>query len=220
MSLPALAACIDLGFLCIFPCIFALSRTLRKHTGRLLQSYEERIAQPHHCIPCLQHSHTTQHPCPANPLPQSTAPYPEPTFDETVKAICLLKNKSPGVCNTLPEMLKEGGEDVHLALHRLFPGIWRTEAAPKHFKQDILKPDARKGDSSLCATYRTIALQSIAAKADTNVIRARLSKSLGNQLLEQQHSFRPDRSCADALFSPRRACESAWNKGTTLYMWT
>ena len=175
--------------------------------------------QPHHCTPCLQHSHTTQHPCPANPLPQSTAPYPEPTFDETVKAIRLLKNnKSPGVCNTLPEMLKEGGEDVHLALHRLFLGIWRTEAAPKHFKQDILIPDARKGDSSLCATYRTIALQSIAAKADTNVIRARLSKSLGYQLLEQQHSFRPDRSCADALFSPRRACESAWNKGTTLYM--
>ncbi len=32
----------------------------------------------------------------------------------------------PGVCNTLPEMLKEGGEDVHLTLHRLFLGIWRT----------------------------------------------------------------------------------------------
>ncbi len=47
-------------------------------------------------------------------------------------------------------MLKEGGEDVHLALHRLFLGIWRAEAAPNHFKQDILI---------------TIALQSIAPKA-------------------------------------------------------
>lgn len=69
----------------------------------------------------------------------------------------------------LLEMLKEGGEDVHLALHRLFLGIWRTEAAPKHFKQDILIPIAKKGDSSLCANYRTIALQSIAAKAYANV---------------------------------------------------
>ena len=170
-----------------------LSRTLRsKHTGRLLQSPEERIAE--------WTSHTTvllafSTPIPPStlallppPPPPSTAPYPEPTFDETVKAIRLLKNnKSPGVCNTLPEMLKEGGEDVHLALHRLFLGIWRTEAAPKHFKQDTLIPIAKKGDSSLCANYRTIALQSIAAKAYANVLGARLSKCLGTQLLEQQY---------------------------------
>ncbi len=104
-------------------------------------------------------------------------------------------------------MLKEGGEEVHLALHRLFLGIWRTEAAPKHFKQDVLIPIAKEGDSSLCAKHRTIALQSIAAKAYANVLRARLSECLGNQLLEQHYGFRPDRSCADALFSPRRVCE-------------
>ena len=58
----------------------------------------------------------------------------------------------------------------------------------------------------------------MAAKAYANVLRARLSKCLGTQLLEQQYGFRPDRSCADALLSLRRVCESAWNKGTTLYM--
>ena len=75
----------------------------------------------------------------------------EHTSASTSTAIRQLKNnKSPGVCITLAEMLKEGGDDVHLALHRLFLGIWRAEAAPNHFKQDILI---------------TIALQSIAPKA-------------------------------------------------------
>ena len=62
-------------------------------------------------------------------------------------------------------MLKYGGDEVHMAMHRLILGIWRTESAPQDFKQDILIPIPKKGDSSLCANHRTIALQSIAAKA-------------------------------------------------------
>ena len=76
-----------------------------------------------------------------------------------VTAIKRLKNnKSPGVCNILPEMLKYGGDSVHSALYRVILGIWRTEQAPQDFKQDILLPIPKKGDASLCSNYRTIAL--------------------------------------------------------------
>ncbi len=87
------------------------------------------------------------------PLPHlpSDPPYPEVTLDEVVTAIKRLKNnKSPGVFNILPEMLKYGGDSVHSALYRVILGIWRTEQAPQDFKQDILLPFLRRA-MLLCA---------------------------------------------------------------------
>ena len=199
-------------------------RTLRdKDTGKLLQSPEERIVEwTKHATKLLASGSPIAPSILAQLIPPSppiAAPCPEVTLDEVVTAIKRLNNnKPPGVCNTLPEMYKYGGIVVHTAVYHVILGIWRSEAAPADFKQDILIPIAKKGDSSLCSNYRTIALQPIAAKAYANVLRARLFECLGDQLLEQQYGFRPDRSCADALFSLRRVCESAWNKGTTLYI--
>ena len=94
-------------------------------------------------------------------------------------------------------------------------GIWRTEQAPQDLKQDILLPIPEKGDASLCSNYRTIALQSIAGKAYANVLSARLSEWLADNLLDEQCSFRPNRSIIDALFSLRLLCSGAWDKGKT-----
>ena len=106
-----------------------------------------------------------------------------------VTAIKRLKNnKFPGVCNILPEMLKYGGDSVHAALYRVILGIWRTEQAPQDFKQDILLPVPKKGDASLCSNYRTIALQSIAGKASANVLSARLSEWLADNLLDEHQT--------------------------------
>ena len=86
------------------------------------------------------------------------------------------------------------GESVHSALYRVILGIWRTEQAPQDFKQDILLPIPKKGDPSLCSNYRTIALQSIAGKAYANLLSARLSQWLADNLLDEQCGFRPSRS--------------------------
>ena len=135
-----------------------------------------------HTAAVRQHPHRHRSACsaPPPPPPPSDSPYPEPTLDEVVTAIKRLKNnKAPGICNILQEMLKYGGDNDHMAMHRLILGIWRTEAASQDFKRDILIPIPKKGDSSLCSNYRTIALQSIPAKVYANVIRARLSEHLG-----------------------------------------
>jgi len=113
----------------------------------------------------------------------------------------------------LPEMLKYGGDFVHSALYRVILGIWRTEQAPQDFKHDILLPIPKKGDASLCSNYRTVALQSIAGKAYANVLSARLSQWLADNLLDEQCGFRPSRSNVDALFSLRLLCNGAWDKG-------
>ena len=115
-------------------------------------------------------------------------------------------------------MLKYGGDSVHLALHKVILGIWRTEQAPPDFKQDILLPTPKKGDASLCSNYRTIALQSIAGKAYANVLSARLSLWLADNILDEQCGFRPNRSTMDALFSLRLLCNGAWDKGKTLFI--
>ncbi len=65
---------------------------------------------------------------------------------------------------------------------------------------------------------RTIALQSIAGKAYANVLSARLSKWLADNLLDEQCGFRPSRSTVDALFSLRLLCDGAWDKGQTLHI--
>ena len=88
-------------------------------------------------------------------------------------------------------MLKYGGDAVHAALYRVILGIWRTKQAPQDFKQDILLPIPKKGDASLCSNPRTIALQSIAGKAYANVLSARLSEWLANNLLDEQCGFKP-----------------------------
>ncbi len=115
-------------------------------------------------------------------------------------------------------MLKYGGDSVHAALYRVILGIWRTEQAAQDFKQDILLPIPKKGDASLCSNYRTIALQSIAGKAYANVLSARLSEWLADNLLDEQCGFRPSRSTVDALFSLRLLCNGAWDKGQTLHI--
>ena len=65
---------------------------------------------------------------------------------------------------------------------------------------------------------RTIALQSIAGKAYANVLSARLSEWLADNLLDEQCGFRPSRSTVDALFSLRLLCNGAWDKGQTLHI--
>ena len=115
-------------------------------------------------------------------------------------------------------MLKYGGDAVHAALYRVILGIWRTEQAPQDFKQDILLPIPKKGDASLCSNHRTIALQSIAGKAYANVLSARLSEWLADNLLDEQCGFRPSRSTVDALFSLRLLCNGAWDKAQTLHI--
>ena len=117
-------------------------------------------------------------------------------------------------------MLKYGGDSVHLALHRVILGIWRTEQALPDFKQDILLPILKKGVASLCSNYRTIALQSIAGKAYANVLSTRLSEWLADNdyLLDEQCGFRPNRSTMDGLFSLCLLCNGAWHKGKPLYI--
>ena len=136
-----------------------------------------------------------------------------------VAAIKRLKNnKSPGGCSILSEMLKYGGDAVHAALYHIILGAWRTESAPADFKRDVVIPIPKKGDSTDCSAYRTIVLQSVAGKAYTQLIRARLKGWLQQQLLEPQYGFRPDRSCSDALFSLRLLCERAWDWQQTLFL--
>ena len=94
---------------------------------------------------------------------------------------------SPSRLCQVKTLLRHSSSEV---VHRLH----LAEQAPQDFKQDILLPIPKKGDASLCTNYRTIALQSIAGKAYANVLSARLSQWLADNLLDEQCGFRPSRS--------------------------
>ena len=186
-------------------------RTPQQRSQRWAQYFAE-LFQAKNCISPAVLSHLP-------PQPAGQFACPEPTLQEVVTAIKRLKNnKSPGGCSILPEMLKYGGDAVHSALYDVILAAWRSESAPADFKQDVVVPIPKKGDSTDCSAYRTIVLQSMAGKAYAQLIRARLKDWLQQQLLEPQYGFRPDRSCSDALFSLRLLCERAWDKQQTLFL--
>ena len=133
-------------------------------------------------------------------------------------AIKRLRNgTAAGICNTLPEMLKYGGEAAGEWLHRVILLAWRSESAPAVFSSDIIKYMHKKGDSSECDNHRTITLQSVIGKVYASIIRARLQQWLEAQLLEPQCGFRPGRGCTDALFTLRQLAEQCMEKQQLMF---
>ncbi len=79
-------------------------------------------------------------------------------------------------------------------------------------------PCLRRGMLPSAATTAPPVLQSIAGKAYANMLSARLSEWLADNLLDEHCGFRPCRSTVDSLFSLRLLCNGAWDKRQTLHI--
>jgi hypothetical protein len=128
-----------------------------------------------------------------------------PTRDEiSTELRCLKSNKASGPDNLSPELFKEGGETICLALAELFKKIWDSVDIPKEWCRSTIIPLFKKGVKTSCDNHRGISLVSIASKILTGLIRRRLLISRESQTREEQAGFRPHRDCIDHIFTLRQ----------------
>jgi len=72
---------------------------------------------------------------------------------------------------------------------------------PLDWKHANIVPIFKKGDKSLVSNYRPISLTSISCKIMECLIHIHLYHHLENILCDQQHGFRPRRSCESQLIT-------------------
>lgn len=91
---------------------------------------------------------------------------------EDVKiAISCLKNwKAPGTNKIPSELIKYGGEELHIVIFRLYQLIWNKGRISKSLNEAIIIPLHKKGNKTKCDNYREIALLNSAHKVFSKVL--------------------------------------------------
>jgi hypothetical protein len=66
----------------------------------------------------------------------------------------------------------------------------------------------KKGTKSKCENYRGITLLPTAYKLFANIIKNKLNKHMGHEIMEEQCGFRKGRSCTNAIFTVQQIIET------------
>ena len=124
-------------------------------------------------------------------------------FEEVRKAITKLKNgKAMGIDQMVNEVIKYGGDPVHIVIWQLISACFESEEIPQEWMKGIIFPIYKAGDGRNPDNYRGITLLCITSKIYTAVLNARLSSwcEANGIIAEEQGGFRPGRGCVDQLF--------------------
>ncbi|XP_065565735.1 uncharacterized protein LOC136030594 [Artemia franciscana] len=133
-----------------------------------------------------------------------------PSTEEGTTAVKKLKNgRAPGVDGITAEMLKVSLRAYIFVWTALLVAIWNNEKVPKDWTRGILVKLFKKGDALICDNWRGINLTSMPSKILASVILQCLRAALDSHLREEQHGFRPGRSCSDLIFILRLMVEES-----------
>lgn len=142
-----------------------------------------------------------------------------PTIEEIKSAIKSLKNnKAAGPDDITAEVLKA---DVNLfaeILHPLIYKIWTKETFPDDWKNGFITILAKKGDLTLCDSYRGIMLLSIPGKVLSRVILNRMKNTVDKLLRNNQAGFRSNKSCTDQISTLRIILEQSAELHSSTYI--
>lgn len=134
-----------------------------------------------------------------------------PTLEETIKGIMTLKNyKAPGEDLITAELIKYGGRELHIEIHKLIGKIWLEEKMPIDWETALVTPIHKKGSKLNCANYRGISLLNVTYKVMSKLIASRLQDYTENILGDYQCGFRPNRSTNDQIFTIRCLLEKCY----------
>ena len=131
-----------------------------------------------------------------------------PKHEEIAEVICSLKNKKcPGEDGIPLEIYKYCPSALLDPLYKLFYLIWETETVPLDWCTSILLPIPKKGDRSLCESYRGISLLDSVAKIFATILLRRLKTERDQRTRPNQGGFRTGKGCVDQIFALRRTLE-------------
>ena len=115
--------------------------------------------------------------------------------------------KSLGPDSVHPRFLKELALELHQPIAHIFRTSLASGKVPRAWKEADIVPIFKKGSKTLAETYRPISLTSHLGKILERIIRKRVSAFLENGILvDEQHGFRPNRSCLTNIL----ACMETW----------
>ena len=149
-------------------------------------------------------------------LDQLTVPISKREIETALKQ--LKKNSAPGIDKISTEILTLTSEATVSWMKALADQIWKEEAVPRDWKNQITIPVFKKGQKSDCNNYRGIAILCVTNKIISRTILNRLIPVLDSQLNESQCGFRSNRGCSDQLFNLRIIMQRAKEYNTPLYL--
>jgi len=122
----------------------------------------------------------------------------------------LKSHKSPGINQIPAELIKAGDRTICLEINRLITSICKKEKLPEEWKESIIIPIHKKGDTTNCNNYRDISLLPTTYKIISNNLLSRLIPYAKEIIGNHQYGFRRNRSIIDHIFCIRQILEKKW----------
>ncbi|KAJ8875830.1 hypothetical protein PR048_023731 [Dryococelus australis] len=94
--------------------------------------------------------------------------------------------------NVQPWVEKPTTEEYN-KIHQLITLIWEKEAIPEEWKESVMCPIFKKGDSMMCANYRGISLLCVAYKVLSMILLRKLTPYMEETVGYQQVGFRKNK---------------------------
>ena len=148
------------------------------------------------------------------------------TKSDIYEALKRLKNqKAGGADGILSELLvygadvneEENEQSLIAAIHTLFVKVFECGTIPKEWKDTIIIPIPKKGDTSICDNNKGIALLSVVGKLFTRILAKRTQLFAVEFLTETQFGFIQGRSTIDAIFVARQITEKCIEKQESVH---
>ena len=86
-------------------------------------------------------------------------------------------------------------------MYELVRQIWKEERIPKKWKETIIVPIHKRGDSERCENYGGTALGNATYKILSNIILGKIKPYIEEVMGDYQNGFRDGRSVTDNIFA-------------------
>ena len=104
------------------------------------------------------------------------------------------------------------------ALHKICTDVWHTGEWPNDWTKSIILPLHKKGSTSKCDNYRTLALISHASKVILHIIHNRIRYYLDWQISQEQAGFVKGRGTRDQILNIRQLIEKSYEFNTPIIL--
>ncbi len=146
------------------------------------------------------------------------------TPDLVVKKLQNLNSsKTPGLDGFHPRVLKEAASELAVPLSIIFQKSFDEASLPQIWKDASVTPIFKKGKKNQPGNYRPVSLTSIVCKVMESIVRDHLMAHMISEdlLSDEQHGFRPGRSCTTNLLAALDKWTKTLDEGTcvdTIYL--
>jgi len=122
----------------------------------------------------------------------------------------LKSHKSPGTGHIPAELIKAWGRTIPSGIHELIISIWNKEKLPEEWKESIIVPIYKKGDTTDCTNYRGISLLPSMYKILSSILLSMLIPYAEEIIGDHQCGFLCSRSATDHIFCIHHILEKKW----------